>query len=280
MVNIIVENGYNTSYISTLLIALFFNNTYLEDLILSRYLNNQKNIYLQEIIKLEIIDKIKHNNSILSDSINKIRMVSHLLGWQKTDSMFNNHNILEYYQFLLHKCEALTYCTRSIKSNKLSSSEIGNTIHSITHINITPNLNTSIINEFHSNINMYFHDSYFETTIIKDKYIQIPVIRLRNLFPLFTFYINRDNINNLIEIEKKFKIKYLIGDSIINVEWIFHALIGFNKVYYTLINVGKKWYVFSDNLFPSFKEVNMSNPKVINKIKSEVVMVMYRTKFC
>lgn len=268
-INIIVESGYNTSYISTLLIALFYNNTYIDDLLLSRYLNTQKNIYLQETIKFELIEKVKKNQSILSDSINKIRFVSHLLGWQTLETLFKNHNVIDYLNFLLKKFEGLTYCKHN----------------SITCIDINTNENSSVIREFYKIIDTIFTDSYFDDSNynknnIVDYQSKIPVIRLKKLFPLITIHINREKNNYPIEIEKKFKVRYLINESIIDIDWEFHSLIGLNNVYYTLISFGKKWYIFSDTLFPSFTEVDMSNPKFINKIKLEAILIIYKTKFC
>ena len=248
MINIIVESGYNTSYITSVLISLFYNNTYLEDLLLNRCTNDNKFLYLQEYIKNEIISKIKENKTIFSDSINKIRIISHLLGWKSINNLFDEYNVKDFFYFLMHSFDGLSY----------------NKTNEIAYLTIDAVDNSTVKTELDLYINNVFNNE----------------INLTKIFPLLTININRTKHNGKIDIEKKIKMQYIICDNKLEIKWFFHSAICYNdKFYYSIIFINKKWFVFSDNYSPSFISIDMGNTKIINKIKSEIVLVFYKTDF-
>ena len=58
--NFIIENGYNTSYIDSLLVALFYKSSYIDKL-LQEHPQNETFYYLQEIIQTNFVNVIKRN---------------------------------------------------------------------------------------------------------------------------------------------------------------------------------------------------------------------------
>ena len=49
-----------------------------------------------------------------------------------------------------------------------------------------------------------------------------------------------------------------------------------NGHYYTLLINASKWLMFDDMSIPCLSEVDMSNDKLVNKIKSEAVFIIYK----
>ena len=92
----IVENGYNTSYIDSLLIALFYKNSSIIDV-----LENEPTIpevyYLQELIKFKFVNQIKKGYSIFFQSINEIRNYSIIYGWNTKGNIDEQQSCIEYY---------------------------------------------------------------------------------------------------------------------------------------------------------------------------------------
>ena len=81
----IVENGYNTSYINTLLFSLFYRpNKYLDEL-LNKNMNNPSAYYLQELIKENFVGPIRKHFSISNENINEIRNYLMINNWSMTD---------------------------------------------------------------------------------------------------------------------------------------------------------------------------------------------------
>ncbi len=248
MSSIIIENGHNTSYITSVLVSLFYNYTYLEESLLNRYTNNPKFIYLQELIKTDMVDKFRSNKSVFAKEINKIRYVSHLLGWKNKSDLFEEHSAKDYLCFILHNLDGVSY-SKNIE---------------LAYYDVNAVDNSSVKKELELKIEKIFKGN----------------IKLTKIFPLLVVHVNRDIDNGKLEIEKKIKINYMLGEDTIDIKWIFHSAICSNgKFYYSILNNNKRWYIFSNNYLPSFIQIDMSCPKVIDRIKSEVVVVMYRTDF-
>jgi len=56
----VVENGYNTSYISVILMTLFYEKSLIERYLLIEN-NNVIGTYLQKLIKYNFVDAIQNN---------------------------------------------------------------------------------------------------------------------------------------------------------------------------------------------------------------------------
>ena len=69
MHNFVIEDGYNTSYIDSLFMGLFYTPSLIENIFLNTLPKKLDNVYLQEIIKDKYVDIIKSGKSILFDTI-------------------------------------------------------------------------------------------------------------------------------------------------------------------------------------------------------------------
>ena len=97
----IVENGYNTSYIVSLLTGLFYKDTHNINYILEQDPKRAEGYYLQELIKCKFINPIQRNYSINSSIINEIRNYSVICGWSSDGNITEQKDCGEYLKFLL-----------------------------------------------------------------------------------------------------------------------------------------------------------------------------------
>ncbi len=89
---IVIEDGYNTEYMSVLFMALFYDKSMIERYVLLE--NNSDKFYglcLQKIILQNFVKQIRNNLCITSKMLNEIRLCSITLGWN------NSNNILKIY---------------------------------------------------------------------------------------------------------------------------------------------------------------------------------------
>ena len=99
--NIIIDDGYNTSYIDSLLIALFYSkrNNILYNM-LSDIPEQIHFSYLQDLIQTNFIEQIKNGFTIDITIINEIRNYSIMCGWKDSPNMTDLFNIVDYMCFL------------------------------------------------------------------------------------------------------------------------------------------------------------------------------------
>ena len=91
--DIIIEDGYNTSYIISVICALFNNNYIYTNKLLNNNNIDYKYIYLQELIKENIVNKIKNNKYIFSYYINEIKNYLFYINFQSFQHIFQNINV-------------------------------------------------------------------------------------------------------------------------------------------------------------------------------------------
>ena len=96
----IIESGYCTNYITVLLASLFYKHSCIDNILNNNHENIQ-NIYLQEIIKSKFIEYIRKGYSIQMQTLIEIQTFAHICGWQSSESLLNEHNIEDFYEFLL-----------------------------------------------------------------------------------------------------------------------------------------------------------------------------------
>lgn len=104
--NIILEDGYNTDYIYSVVTALFYTPTDGANKILNTDGTDINSYYVQEYIKSKFIYQIHRNISIDSVTINKFRMFLYNCGWLSKDILFHS-SIDDFYTFLVY--ELLNY---------------------------------------------------------------------------------------------------------------------------------------------------------------------------
>ena len=98
----IIENGYNSSYITSLLTALFYKPENSKK-ILDVNPKNQKFIYIQEFIRQKFIANIQKGFCIYSEIINEFRNYVNGCGWQITlDDMLEEHDVADFYSYIMN----------------------------------------------------------------------------------------------------------------------------------------------------------------------------------
>ena len=276
----VVENGYNTCYIDSLLIALFYKNNISINEILENEPKMSEAYYLQELMKLKFVDQIRKNYSIFSQSMNEIRNYSIICGWNTEGNIDEQQNCIKYYNFIsdLFKINPIKFELFEFNSN-MYPENINNI--SIPFITLDLNRDNDIRNLF---IN------WLNSNIIKKNSSVIQCYKLINIPEFIVFSINRydtnDNIlkknNHKIDIMKKIKFFNISDSTQTYIKWKIHSVIchtGKNLReghYYTILNTNKSnWILFDDYLIPSFKRINMDDENIKDKIMSECVIVIY-----
>lgn len=98
--SIIIEDGMNTSYISSILVALYYIKVNQFEQILECYPISTNFLYLQSLIKIKFVNELRENKCIFSESLNEIRNYMILeCGWGG-DKPFDDKNVIDFYNFL------------------------------------------------------------------------------------------------------------------------------------------------------------------------------------
>lgn len=202
----IIENLYNTSYISTILLALFYKPSIIErSLIIDNNNSTLYGILLQKCIQKNFISLLRKNTNITIKNINNIRNNAFLHGW-------HNNNLNE----LIQKYDPIDFIIFIMKIISFIPFTI--TYNDITEDTYIFNLNLLLNNDDIQNI--YFQES------INKKIINIPQ------FIIFNVELN----NNNIKINKKIKL-FPKNHEYNQLLWTFHSCIyKLNNQYHVLIN--------------------------------------------
>lgn len=292
---IIVENGYNTCYIDSLLMSMFYIPSIIYNNMLECDPTNMDFIYLQEMIKVNFIEPLRKDVSvaITSEIVNEIRNYSFINGWKlnEPEELLEQQDVTEYYTFLLENLSNHTIHVErvTITEGIMSKDDYGQ-IEKLPFI--TLNLNEY---EFETNIktllSQWMNDNTveiqretMEDNIRVTKNIKaLNIYKVCNIPYIVPIHINRfisvdsEKLRTKIDINKKIK---LIENS--QLRWIIHAVICHTGDtlkqghYYAIIVNNNKWLMFDDNSVPSLKEIDMSNTELIEKIKRECVFLLYK----
>lgn len=298
----IVENGFNTCYIDSLLMALFYKpSTYLDSL-LHTDPKNLNCIYLQEIIKYKFVDQVRKNISIMSDIINEIRLYAHECGWlvgrsNEYDELFEQQDVNEFYAFLLNainvpliEVQRQTICETNDNYNDMGE------IESIPFINLTvpDDTDETSIKELLNNwmnhntvegIKRDVTDAYGNKRIESVRGLNI--YKIVNVPTFIVLSLNRFNNNvnrrimTKIDIQKKIKLHH-IYDEHNGLRWKIHSVICHrgdtpkNGHYYSVLFASDNtWLLFDDQSIPCLKEIQIKDTHVADTIKREIVFVVY-----
>lgn len=270
---IIIEDGYNTSYISNLLISLFYPNTSLYYSFLENNDNidlnkNLLDVYFQEIIKNKLIDPFRKKQSIGSEIINEIRNYLFYSDWKDISLIHNENNLLDLYKYLLD----------IFNSTKIEVTNLNDNIVKLDYIEL-------IINELDNETNI---KNLINDWLKKNQY------KLSNIPPIICLKINRQtdidnseimniitklsNTEYLVDIQKKIKLENNYNDD--TLRWSIQSIIcrdSTNKEkYYSYINREDTWYYLNDNEIPSFYEVNIKQEEIMKDIKKNSYTIFYK----
>lgn len=260
----IIENGYNTSYIDTVLLSLFYKPTHLAS-ILTQLPEKKSFVYLQDMIYFNIIEQIRKNFSISSGMMNEIRNCSISCGWKTNYNITDLYNPIDYLNFLINGLNI-----GDIKCDLVDSTNIESFRTNYITMQITNN------NDIRSLL-----DKWTDTHLKKNvngiyRFTETPV-----LIPIYLDRRSENNQINKYEIDIKKKIKF--ND---DMSWIIHAIICYsstgNGQYYCIINMddnnqqNNSWKMFNNNKIPSIMNINIKDPNYANKIKQECTIILYR----
>lgn len=241
MINII-EDGYNTNYISCLLLTLFLEN----NTIYKQFLECNNFIYLQEIIK-KIINDFKNYNIVNSQILNYFRNIIYFNNFKEPSTILNNNSIIELYNFLYNKFD----------------------VPKIEILNITDRGN---IERFNYLVLNYTHECNNIKKLINYNYSK----KLLNNIPLFLgFYLIR-NDNMIIDIQKKISMNTIYSiTSVDKLIWkIYFIICCQNNNYYSFINYNDTWIMINQNNIPALEKINIKNYE--SDIKKNGLFIMYK----
>jgi ubiquitin C-terminal hydrolase len=272
----VVENGLNTCYIDSLIVALFYKDVNYTNYILETMPKKLEGIYLQELIKNKLILPIQKNYSINSSIINEIRNYSVICGWSPDGDITDQKDCSEFYIFLmeLFNISPLEFEILEFKNNTLT-----NNIQKLSYpfITLYPNKDDTIKNliQYWINSKIYSPD---ENIMYCYKLTTIPQFIL--------LHINRFNNDTRqqykIDIMKRIKF-FGINDQTQNfIKWKIHAIICHNgnnmksgHYYCITTTYDKKWLLFDNMIIPSFQQIDLENEDIKEKIMLESVILIY-----
>jgi hypothetical protein len=270
----IIDDGLNTSYIDTVLVALYYNHTHLNEMLINLP-EESKFTYLQEIIKNDIIKPIRKNFSITSSTMNEIRNYSFICGWKNNSDITELFNPIDYMSFLINGFGSykIKYDVAEI-STKTQSENIMSIELDYIQSNVTYDTNVkTLLDDWKKSLSK----KTAETTS-HYKFIELPM--------LIPIYINRHSdgtqINNCkIDITQKIKFTKNNDTMQSDASWSIHSIICFSKIngghYYSIINTNENiWYIFNNLKIPSLSPIDMYNDNNSNRIKQECVVILYR----
>ena len=269
----VIENGYNTCYIDSLLVAIFYNKTQYVDFILDCVPRKPEGYYLQELIKLKFVEPLRKQYSISTSTMNEIRNYSIICGWTNESDIDGQKDCSEFYTFFadLFNVPNLEFEILEIKNNMLTE----NTQKcKLPFIPLYPMENTTIKILLEQWINTKINNS------------SCHCYKLSNIPQYVIFYINRFNNSNTrnnykVDIMKKIKF-FGNNDSSQNyLKWKISGIVchrgSSNKSghYYSVIVSNKKWLMFDDMSVPSFEQIDFVDKDICNKIMLEAILAIY-----
>jgi len=264
-----LEDGYNTDYIYSLLVALFYSSSENVNFLLNIDTSDPNVYYVQEFIKLKFAYKIQHNVSIDAPIVNKFRIFIHHCGWLNNTDIMGEPNINDLYLFLFSGMMGYNI-EFTLNENKVIDTIKFPYIH-ITNatINGIPGMNDKIIN-LSDTINKWINQNVTYNKKYKCHFREIP-----RLLAIFVDIKSEQTKENIKLINIMFSIQ--INDISCDATWNVHSLIcqDKNKLHYAITYSDNKWIAFSDKVKPSNSVIDMAHIPTVNKIMKEVVFVFY-----
>jgi len=265
---ICIDDGYNTSYIDSVLVALFYKTNPYTNILLEKNPQKHSVIYLQELIKTKFIVPLHKNFSISSSIINEIRNYALIMGWDEHSSYLNElSSPIDFFKFLNQSFEGDSI---NIEINQIKDGifDTNNKYNLLQTISLAPTKDTSVRELFISwisdNILGHEHNNMFNC------------YKLINIPNYICFDIKRNNNRFKIDLMKKIKF-FSNADPMQNyLTWIIHGVICYSgKNYYSLIYGTNNWVEVNSSKVPSFNQIDLSDYDEIERIQSEVVFVIY-----
>jgi hypothetical protein len=251
------DDGYNTSYIDSLIIGLFYDKEQSSNL-LNINPNNNAFYYVQEMIKHDFIDAIHLNYSVSYNTINEFRNFLIACGWKNNENIINLYSVIELYDFFIDNLGGgdLHYDIYNILSGNVITHQIN-----YFELKILESKTTTVNNLLQTWKEQNINNNKF-------KFINFPQI--------IPIYINRNNFLN-VHVDVKKGIQFS-GDIYNNMIWYISSIICFSnaeKQYYTIIRIKNEWYFFSNKNIPAMVKLNIKDNITAKKIQLECVLLFY-----
>ena len=272
MNNIILEDGYNTDYMYSMIIALFYNPTDEINQIINTDTNNYNVYYIQEYIKLKFIYQLHHNISIESAVINKFRLFLYNCGWQSGD-ILSKAKLDEFYIFMISNLMKHTLHASIINpSNNTHRDYKFNLIH-LTHQHVQPS--TSQIIGLSTMVSNWVDVNLISGTNTY-KFENIP-----NIIPIYIDLRNdQTGLNeHYIDITEGLAFTNNGNPAQRSLIWSIHSMIcqTSDGTYYCIVfDADMQMMAFSDKSIPSNQRMDPNNLDTVKKIMQEVRFVFYK----
>lgn len=283
----IVENAGNTCYIDALIMGLFYQKE-AHSTFLKTEVNNGMAIYLQEYIIHNFLNKVKNEKSVLTDDIMMLRELCIQNGWKiDTAEIYEQQDVAKFYSFLINLLKGQQV---EIKRTSVceSMSENG-IIERIPLIPLSfPNLKDIDTIKVSEMIHSWMYENYTKRTDFEDTKTvsSLNTYNITNIPTVLPFSINRfDSFGKRNDTKVIIQKKIVINIQYEQLEkhyWIFQSAICHrgdsvkSGHYYTLLNCNGKYYIFDDLSTPSMVAIDMANQKIVDIIKKECVLLIYR----
>lgn len=291
----VVENGFNTCYISSLLMALFYKASYL-DVILQSEPKTDIFIYLQEIIKTKFVERVRNGTSVLADVMNEIRSIANICGWLNHEELMEQQDVNELFAFIANQTNLPTIDIQreTITEGIEHKSDLGEieTLPFLTLPVPDDRDEISIKNLLDKWMNNNTVDIQRDTLKDGNKVVEnvkgLNIYRIMNVPMTIGISLNRfgstthTRSQTKIDIQKRIKFHNTGCDADAGLKWRIHSIICHtgetNKSghYYAVIfGSDNKWFRFNDQNVPSLEEINIKNDENMNVIKRECVFLFY-----
>jgi hypothetical protein len=276
MNNFILEDGYNSDYIYSMIFAMFYKPSVGMNKIINSDTRHSDTYFIQEFIKTKFIYPIHRNLSIESSTVNKLRLYLYNCNWLKNSTILEHGNISDFYSFLVSTM--MEYKLQFIK--------------------IEPN----------NNILTY---PKYDLVHITDEYINDNSSKIMSLSTIFSNWINSEIIQNIYSFKfdivpfilpiyldirdpnTKLNKKYIDIMECINLEengdkiqrtlvWEIHSFVCQSHIdehyYAVIIDKDDNFIIISDKMVPSCKKINKDDIKNIKLFMLEVRFVFYKAQ--
>jgi len=273
MDSIIIEDGYNTSYLTSLLVLLFYNN--------NKYLNNiltscpivASYCYLQELIT-DFINKIYKGFMINVDTINEIKNFIYITNYDNIDifDYIETDNMIHIYELIINNivneqiiitCQSIVNNSHIYDLNNCDEKKI------INYIDIELNENSNIKTE----LNKWF-DNFIKTETIQQN--EFMLYKFEILPHIIGIHINRIYNTYKFDITKCIKFEGITDSIQKHIKWRIHGfLLKNNNKYYTLFYLNNNWIKYEEGQILSFNTTDLNDINNINKYMSDVVFILY-----
>lgn len=252
----VIEDGYNTAYISVLFMALFFDKSMIErHLLIDNNSNNFDGLYLQKLIMYNFVKQIRNNMCVTSKMLNEIRLCAITSGWKTTNNIFEMYSEADPIDFLCFILKLINFIPLEIVNNK-------------TAWNTTNTLNKS---KKETQYDKYLINPTAKSNI-QDTYDFWSSDNQISNIPIFIIF-KINNIKSSFGINKKI-VLFHKNHQYHSIKWIFHSLLYKDEnCYKTIINKDSKLLQFNQNEFPNIKHLDNDT---IKNIGNKTIYVIYR----